>query len=122
MRYIKIPAPFQLINPDNDTPLAAPHPDTGVLVPVEFSFSTYIRGLRQDERFLRGLDQVEAYDASASLIKASPGDVVPLQDATWAVLAECAKTPKQLMPIVIYSPGCRTFTEAVTLASTTKPE
>jgi hypothetical protein len=107
MHYVTIPDPITLVDDLTDAPL-----------PELFSFSDYVRVLRKDQRFLTGVDQMEAYDATASLIKAKPGDVVPLQDETQKVLAACAKRPTTVGPAVIYSPGGEIFVKALTEAPT----
>jgi hypothetical protein len=117
MRYIVIPTPIQAFDPTTDTLIVAPDGKNVLLW-----FHEYVRAIRGDERFLKGVDQIEAYESTASLIKASPGTVVPLQDATWSVLAEVARAPRTLAAVVIYSPGTRTFTEAITLASDRAPD
>lgn len=122
MRWITIPAPIQLVDPATDKPVTIASNEGAEPAALMFTFSDYVRGLRIDERVIRGIEMIEAYEATASLIKGATGEHVPLQDATWEVLSACAKAPRTFAPIVVFTPSARTLVEAFTLAPTKKPE
>jgi hypothetical protein len=110
MRWITIPEPIPFINPATDE------------VAGTATFKEYIRALRADQRILQGLDHLAAFELSFSLTRAKDGEVVPIEDASWTVLAEVAKAPKTLSPAMIYAPLACNFVKAITEASSKKPE
>jgi hypothetical protein len=117
MHYVTIPEPVQPVNPDTDEPIVN---DKGEKVMI--TFTDYIRVLRKDQRVLQGMDMLEAYESTASLIKAKAGTVVPLQDESWQVLQACAKRPTTIGAALIFSPDAASFAKALIDAPTKAPE
>lgn len=110
MRWITIPEPITLQDPLTDG------------VAGVATFKEYIRALRIDQRIVQGIGHLEAFDLSHVLMHGKEGEAVPVEDASWAVLAEVAKAPKTLTPVLIYSPLAVNFVKAITEASSKKPE
>lgn len=110
MRWITIPENIQLVNPGTDE------------LAQEVSFSEYVRALRNDTRIFQGLGHLEAFELSSSLGRAKVGEAIPVEDASWAALTECAKAPKTLSPAFIFAPDAHRFVKAITEATARKPE
>ncbi len=91
MRYLTVPAPIAMMDPNTDQPMGHDVP-----------FSSAIRGLFTDARITQQMDVFTAIDLRKALLRASEGDVVELSDEEWNALASIARRPA-LNPAFVYS-------------------